>query len=347
VLVTPGYVPSVGDVFTIVTCAVGCSGTGITVVDPPQFDVDVTYQTSDIVLTVLAVFNQAPFVATPIGDQVFASGDPVLDIDLTTVFDDFEGDPLTFGAVTTDATIADATIISGNTLRITPGASGMATITVTATDVSGSGTSVEDSFTATVSAPLPVELVSVEAVLDGDAVLLTWATASETNNAGFEVQHGAVDEALPEAEVDWSALGFVAGAGTSSAHRAYMYRVDALPPGLHRFRLRQLDFDGSFVVSPEVEAWVELAETFVLSAAYPNPFTRRTSFTLAVREVQPVRVAVYDMLGRRMELLHDGILEPSRIYSFTIDGAGWASGTYLYRIIGTTFSSSYMIVLVR
>ena len=192
---------------------------------------------------------------------------------------------------------------------------------------------------------LPVELVSFEARRDGEAVVLTWATASETNNAGFEVEHRGADEAANEP--DWETLGFVEGAGTASGRHNYDFRVEKLPPGAHRFRLRQLDFDGSFAFSPEVEVTVEVATAYVLSAAYPNPFNPRATFTLAVREAQPVQVVVFDMLGRRMALLHDGMMAANRVHTFALDGAGWASGTYLYRVTGATFSVIRTVVLVR
>ena len=92
---------------------------------------------------------------------------------------------------------------------------------------------------------------------------------------------------------------------------------------------------------------VEVATAYVLSAAYPNPFNPRATFTLAVREAQPVQVVVFDMLGRRMALLHDGMMAANRVHTFALDGAGWASGTYLYRVAGATFSVIRTVVLVR
>ena len=84
--------------------------------------------------------------------------------------------------------------------------------------------------TATGVAVLPVELVSFEAVQDDDAVVLQWATASETNNAGFDVEQQA------EGGV-WDRVGFVEGAGTTAAPQRYTLRVDGLAPGTYRFRV--------------------------------------------------------------------------------------------------------------
>src|SRR5690606_3228436 len=180
-------------------------------------------------------------------------------------------------------------------------------------------------------ADLPVELFSFTATRDGEDVVLRWETASETNNAGFEVEYAVVPavETRHGASLPWQRLAFVDGGGTTAEARTYAYRASGLAPGAHRFRLKQVDFDGAFAYSPEVEAVVELPGDYLLSAVYPNPFNPRAAFTLAVRRAQHVTVALYDLLGRRVALLHDGVLEANETYRFDIDGAALASGSYL------------------
>ncbi len=189
------------------------------------------------------------------------------------------------------------------------------------------------------SSPLPVELTSFAGLIEGADVVLRWTTASETNNAGFEVQHlsGA----------DWRALGFVAGYGTTIEARAYAYRAAGLPPGTHRFRLRQIDFDGTFAYSPEVEASVGVPGTHLLTEAYPNPFNPQTSFALSVQSPQEVRLAVYDALGRQVALLHDGALDAGTTHRFTFGGSGMPSGVYLLRAEGRTFVETRTLMLVK
>jgi hypothetical protein len=94
------------------------------------------------------------------------------------------------------------------------------------------------------AAPLPVELTSFEAQADGDAVVLRWTTLTETNNAGFEVEQ--------RTDSTWTQVGFAEGFGTTTEPRAYVYRIEAVAPGLHGFRLKQIDYDGGFAYSPEV-----------------------------------------------------------------------------------------------
>ena len=91
--------------------------------------------------------------------------------------------------------------------------------------------------------PLPVELTAFTARRTGPAtVALAWATASETNNAGFTVEK-SVDG------VSFATLGFVAGAGTSATAHAYAY-TDAAAPAAAYYRLAQRDADGAVSYAP-------------------------------------------------------------------------------------------------
>ncbi|NBC18938.1 MAG: T9SS type A sorting domain-containing protein [Bacteroidetes bacterium] len=193
---------------------------------------------------------------------------------------------------------------------------------------------------------LPVELVEFTAQADGEAVQLRWATASETNNAGFEVQMHA---AAPEADggAAWQPQGWVDGWGTTAEPQQYAYRVDGVAPGTHRFRLKQVDFDGTFAYSPEVEVTIGLDAAYRLTAPYPNPFNPEARFSLMVRRAQHVEVAVYDALGRRVRVLHDGPLAAGTARSFVVEGHGLKSGVYFIRAVGETFVATQRATLVK
>lgn len=84
-----------------------------------------------------------------------------------------------------------------------------------------------------------------------------------------------------------------------------------------------------------------------LSAAYPNPFNPQTSFVLSVAAAQQVRVEVVDLLGRRVALLHDGLLEAGPDHRFTFDAAHLPSGRYLIRATGDRFAEQMSVVLTK
>ena len=193
------------------------------------------------------------------------------------------------------------------------------------------------------STPLPVELVAFDAVLDGREVLLTWKTASETNNAGFEVQHRYIDDATSIFE----AMTFVEGHGTTEQPQSYSYRVDDLAPGRHAFRLKQIDFDGAFEYSPEVEVIVEMVERFVIEPAYPNPFNPEAQFRFAVQREQVVRVDLYDVLGRHMKVLYEGQPSAGQMHTVRIDGSNLPSGLYIVHVAGETFAKTQQVMLLK
>ncbi len=88
-------------------------------------------------------------------------------------------------------------------------------------------------------------------------------------------------------------------------------------------------------------------KTVRLGEAYPNPFNPQTRFSLQLENDQPVHLAVYDMNGRLVQTLHDGVLSGRSTHHFTIDGSRLTTGTYLYRVMGRTFIESRRVTLLK
>ncbi len=187
---------------------------------------------------------------------------------------------------------------------------------------------------------LPVELVSFEGLVDGGQVFLQWTTASETNNAGFEVQHKT-------SQNDWESLALVEGAGTTLESQSYTYRVADMLLGPHTFRLKQFDYDGTFEYSAEVNVSIDVPGTHLLSAAYPNPFNPETRFELTLATEQQVQITVFDGVGRQVQSLHDGRLAAGSVYAFSILADGLPSGVYIYQVKGETFTESRRVLLSK
>jgi hypothetical protein len=125
-------------------------------------------------------------------------------------------------------------------------------------------------------------------------------------------------------------LGFSADQG-SSASRIDGTQAFDLPPGV-------------FPVSSESDA---LPNGYALSSAFPNPFADRAQFTLEVAEAQAVTVAVYDVMGRTVATLHDGVLAGGTRHTFEVDGRALASGVYLVRVAGEQFAETRRMTLLR
>lgn len=215
-----------------------------------------------------------------------------------------------------------------------------ADMTITTNEPATAAASVTIPITFVVDEDIPVELTSLGARIEGTDVLLSWATASETNNAGFEVQHQMEDGSF-------EVLDFVDGNGTTTEAQTYNYRVSGMDIGTHVFRLRQIDFDGAFEITGEIEVTLNVVGTHLLSSVYPNPFNPRAQFTLAVAQQQSVQISLYDALGRRVAMLHDGALEANQTYNFAIDGSSLSSGAYFVRVAGEHFNTSQQITLLK
>lgn len=191
------------------------------------------------------------------------------------------------------------------------------------------------------SGPLPVELTGLEATVDGRGVQLSWTTASETNNAGFYVERTA-------GEAAWETLDFVEGEGTTTTAQHYRF-TDTAPPFTAqavRYRLRQVDFDGTVEYIGEVKVELARSEALALHGVYPNPFRAHTTIRYELPVASHVRLAVYDVLGREVVMLVDGSQSAGR-YEANLEGATLPSGLYVYRIEAGGFTATRQMLLVK
>ena len=197
---------------------------------------------------------------------------------------------------------------------------------------------------------LPVELADLEARRANDRAVLTWQTVSETNNAGFKVQHQrrpVGDTAATPSGVDWTTLGFVDGGGTTTQGETYRFETDALDYGRHVFRLEQVDTDGSSAPTDPVEVRIQLDEAYSVEAPYPNPATRQATLPVTVREQQQVAVEVYDLLGRRVRAARNREIPEQQTARISLPVRGLSSGSYFIRVRGETFTTTRRLTIAH
>lgn len=196
--------------------------------------------------------------------------------------------------------------------------------------VLGSGTWLNDSrITLSYSGIIPVEMASFGAWSTDARALLRWQTASETNNAGFDVHHRA------DADVVWRTLGFVesnVSGGTTSDPQSYRFRTDPLPPGVHHFRLRQVDLDGTASLTDPVLVSIRMTEAFRLPLPAPHPISGPTTISFAIDEDTEADLALYNLLGQRVITIHRGPVPAHVEQSLSLDTSGLATGRYILRL---------------
>jgi hypothetical protein len=186
---------------------------------------------------------------------------------------------------------------------------------------------------------LPVEVSSIDVTVEDGTAFLEWATNSETDNAGFAVEMATGNAPFEE-------IGWVEGSNATTGSR-YSFVTSSLSPGDNRFRLRQIDFDGTVTLSSVIEARVEVPGQFVLEQAYPNPFNPTTTIRFALRESAPVQVSLHSPLGQQIDLLYQGMPPAGESIPVRIDASGYPSGVYLVRLVGNGIMASQAITLSK
>ncbi|MFK7844292.1 MAG: family 16 glycosylhydrolase [Rhodothermales bacterium] len=106
----------------------------------------------------------------------------------------------------------------------------------------------------------------------------------------------------------------------------------------------------AFVDSTQVtsnERPTELPEGVRISPAYPNPFSQAATFDLVLEKAQQVKIQVFDLLGKRVQLLHDGFIPAQIKNTFEFEAEEWPNGVYLYQIEAESFAHTERVVLIK
>jgi len=193
-------------------------------------------------------------------------------------------------------------------------------------------------YSDTAEVIVPVELISFTAHLVDNTVLLEWVTATELNNLGFEV--------LKNLENNWTTIGFVDGHGSSSVLNNYKFSDNNLLSGKRNlYRLKQIDYSGSFVYSNSIEVFGP-ALSYVLGQNFPNPFNPRTTIRFEIPEDGIVSIKLYDIFGQEVKTLLNEYMK-ANIYEINIEAADLSSGVYFYKLQTNKFSDSKKMILLK
>lgn len=193
--------------------------------------------------------------------------------------------------------------------------------------------------------PLPIELVSWQAVPGNGQVTLKWQTASEVNNAGFEItrstdpsknfisiasyknrdQAGLVSKGNRGGSYEFIDLNKVYNGVT------YYYRLsDVAYDGTRKDHavIQVVPTAGSSGGSTPIAKPVE----FGMSAVYPNPFNPSGGFTYDVPEEGLVTIRVFNLIGQEMGVLMNEVKQKGTGYSQRIEMGNLSTGTYLVSV---------------
>lgn len=187
---------------------------------------------------------------------------------------------------------------------------------------------------------IPVELVSFTASLNETSVSLNWSTATELNNRGFSVQR--------KVGTQWQDLGFVEGKGTTTEINSYSY-IDNISSvesnGKIYYRLKQMDYDGSFSLSGEVLVQLTPVE-YELSQNFPNPFNPVTRISFQLPYESHITLRIYDMVGSEVATLINETKVAGN-YNLDFNALSLASGVYFYKLQAGDFVSTKKMLLLK
>ncbi len=202
--------------------------------------------------------------------------------------------------------------------------------------------------TAYVPEVVPVELTSFTASVSGSNVTLNWSTASEKNNLGFEAQRQVGSQQSAVGNEDWETIGFVEGKGTTTEISNYSFNDNLNHTHNHTlsYRLKQIDFDGSFEYSSIIEVELGLPTQFILGQNYPNPFNPVTTISWQAPVASHQVLKVFDILGNEVAKLIDEY-RSAGVYEVEFDASTLNSGVYIYRLTTNNFTSTKKMILLK
>jgi hypothetical protein len=193
---------------------------------------------------------------------------------------------------------------------------------------------------------LPVELTTFEAIAGDREVTLNWTTASEDNNAKFEIARSTAEHG------DFVKITEMEGAGTKSSETNYTYIDENVINGVTYFyQLTAVDINGArnvqgLIASATPAQIVGSVTDYALHSCYPNPFNAITDIRYDILNTGHVRLEIFDVLGRAVALLVDKEQSSGR-YSIHFNASQLPTGVYLYRLQVNEFTATKKMMMLK
>ncbi|HZW39655.1 MAG TPA: FG-GAP-like repeat-containing protein [Ignavibacteriaceae bacterium] len=176
-----------------------------------------------------------------------------------------------------------------------------------------------------VTGQLPVELAAFSAVRENNNVKLSWSTATETNNLGFEVQRKTANN-------EFVSAGFVKGNGTTTTKQYYSFVDKELSAENYTYRLKQIDHNGNYSYSDEINVDMIAPNQFTLNQNYPNPFNPTTTISFSIPVKSNIILKVYNIAGEEVANLINNEIMEAGLHNIRFDASKLVSGVYIYKL---------------
>ncbi|MFC1568936.1 FlgD immunoglobulin-like domain containing protein [bacterium] len=185
---------------------------------------------------------------------------------------------------------------------------------------------------------LPVELLSFTVRMENEIAVLKWETASEVNNAGFNIYKSSDYDG----DFELINMALIPGEGNNSSGHVYTFKdINVQLDHTYYYKLENVDLDGKTNAFGPVALVVgnsdlDLPDDFELIQNYPNPFNPITTIEYNLPEVSDVMLSVYNIQGQLIEQLVSGIRDAGyyavQWNGVRTDGNSYPSGIYFYEL---------------
>ena len=191
---------------------------------------------------------------------------------------------------------------------------------------------------------VPVELTDYSASLLNKDIILNWTTATELNNKGFEIEQSFDNQ-------NFNTIGFVPGFGTTTELKSYSYKISDAPTGAQYYRLKQIDFDGTFTLYNSVEVDGPVIREFALYQNHPNPFNPSTTISFSIPVESNVSIKLFNILGQQVATIANTDFQAGN-NKIDFNAANLSTGTYIYTleakgVDGKNFTSTKKMLLLK
>jgi predicted GH43/DUF377 family glycosyl hydrolase len=187
--------------------------------------------------------------------------------------------------------------------------------------------------------PVPVELTSFTVTSNGKEVILKWSTVTELNNQGFEIQRSTEG-------IEFFTVGFVNGHGTTTEQQNYSYADRDLDNGKYFYRLKQVDYNGSYEYSDVVEIDFRTFNSYLLEQCYPNPFNPTTTIGFGIQDKSNVKITILNAIGEEVAVVLNEEREPG-FHQVEFNAANLPSGVYFYQLKAGSFVETKKMILMK
>jgi len=200
--------------------------------------------------------------------------------------------------------------------------------------------------------PVPVELTSFTAKILKNGIMLNWATATEVNNYGFSVERASTSLSTtsnPSSRAEsreWVKISFIEGHGNSNSPKQYSFYDNSPLKGKALYRLKQIDTDGVFEYSDEVEITFLQSDKIELFQNHPNPFNPSTVISFSLPQLSHVSIIVYNAIGQKVVDIINEQLDAG-YHNVNFDGSELSSGFYFYRLETSNYTKTMKMILLR